>query len=102
YNNIDAFELLIETTKASPYTFAQDIFFGVDMAADSFYQDGKYVLKDKNQPYSPEELFEFYTKLRNLYQVFYLEDPYQDDDWNNWKHLTAELGATTSIVGDSL
>lgn len=102
YNNIDAFELLIETTKASPYTFAQDIFFGVDMAADTFYVDGKYVLKDKTQPYSPEELFEFYAKLRNLYQVFYLEDPYQDDDWNNWKHLTAELGSTTSIVGDSL
>lgn len=102
YNNLDAFELLIETTKASPYTFAQDIFFGVDMAADTFYRDGKYTLKDKNQPYSADELFEFYTKLRNLYQVFYLEDPFQDDDWNNWKHLTSELGATTSIVGDSL
>lgn len=102
FNNIDAFELLVETTKASPYTFAQDIFFGVDMAAASFFHDGKYVLKDKNQPYSPDELFEFYAKLRNLYQVFYLEDPYNDDDWDSWKRITAELGPTTSIVGDSL
>lgn len=102
YNNIDAFELLVETTKASQYTFAQDIFFGVDMAATTFHQDGKYSLKDKPQPYTSEELFEFYSKLRNLYQVFYLEDPFQEDDWNSWKHLTAELGSTTSIVGDSL
>jgi len=102
YNNTDAFELLVETTKASPYTFAQDLFFGVDMAASALFEAGRYVLKDKSQPYSSAELFEFYTKLRNLYQVFYLEDPFQDDDWSSWKQLTAELGATTAIVGDSL
>jgi len=101
YNNTDAFELLVETTKASPYTFAQDLFFGVDMAASALYQSGKYVLKDKNQPYTAHELFEFYTQLRNLYQVFYLEDPFEDDDWANWKQLTADLGTTTAIVGDS-
>lgn len=101
YNNTDAFELLVETTKASPYTFAQDLFFGVDIAASALYEGGRYQLKDKNQPYTPAELFEFYTKLRNLYQVFYLEDPFQEDDWDSWKQLTADLGATTAIVGDS-
>lgn len=101
YNNTDAFELLVETTKASPFTFAQDLFFGVDMAASALFQGGKYLLKDKSQPYSSKELFEFYTQLRNLYQVFYLEDPFQDDDWASWKQLTADLGATTAIVGDS-
>lgn len=101
YNNTDAFELLVETTKASPYTFAQDLFFGVDIAASALFQGGRYQLKDKSQPYTPQELFEFYTKLRNLYQVFYLEDPFQDDDWNSWKQLTADLGPTTAIVGDS-
>lgn len=101
YNNTDAFELLVETTKASPYTFAQDVFFGVDMAASSLYKDGKYHLKDKPQPYSSKELFDYYAMLRNLYQVFSIEDPFHDDDWNSWKELTAELGATTSIVADS-
>jgi len=101
YNNTDAFELLVETTKASPYTFAQDVFFGVDMAASSLYKDGKYHLKDKPQPYSSKELYDYYAMLRNLYQVFSIEDPFQDDDWDSWKDLTTELGATTSIVADS-
>lgn len=101
YNNTDAFELLVETTKASKYIFAQDVFFGVDMAASSLFKDGKYHLKDKPQPYSSKDLFDYYAMLRNVYQVFSIEDPFQDDDWDSWKELTTELGPTTSIVADS-
>ncbi len=102
YNNVDAFELLVETTKASPYTFAQDLFFGVDMGANSLFRDGKYQLKDKAQPYSTTEMMDLYRHLRTLYQVFFIEDPFHEDDWANWKQLMTELGPTTSIVGDTL
>jgi len=101
YNNTDAFELLVETAKTSSYTFAQDLFFGVDMAASSLYRDGKYHLKDKAQPYSSQDLFDYYSMLRNVYQVFSIEDPFHDDDWKSWQGLTTDLGATTSIVADS-
>lgn len=101
YNNTDAFELLVETTKASPYTFAQDLFFGVDMAASSLHRDGRYHLKDKAQPYTSQDLFDYYAMLRNVYQVFSIEDPFHDDDWKSWQSLTADLGQTTTIVADS-
>jgi enolase len=102
YNNTDAFEILVETIKASPFTFAQDLFFGADMSADSFHNNGKYSLKDKQQPYTSDELLEYYRSIRTIYHSFYLEDPYHSDDWSAWKKLTAELGQTTLIVGDSL
>lgn len=101
YNNTDAFELLVETTKASAYTFAQDLFFGVDMAASSLFRDGKYHLKDKSQPYSARDLYDYYAMLRNVYQVFSIEDPFDDDDWKSWQGLVADLGQTTTIVADS-
>jgi len=101
YNNTDAFELLMETVKTSPYTLAQDLFFGVDMAASNLYDNGKYKMKDKPQPYTSAELFEYYLGLRNLYHVFYIEDAFQEDDWKSWKQLTTEMGGTTTIVGDS-
>ncbi len=100
YNNTDAFELLVETTKASPYTFAQDLFFGVDMAASNLFQNGAYHLKDKAQAYSSNDLYEYYLSLRNLYHVFYIEDAFHEDDWKSWKHLVEEMGSTTTIVGD--
>jgi enolase len=101
YSNTDVFEILIETVKTSPYTFAQDLFFGVDVAASEIYEGGKYKLKDRSQPYSSKDLLEYYQKLRNLYHVFLIEDPFQDDDVGAWQGITAELGETTRIVGDS-
>lgn len=102
YSNTDVFEILVETIKTSPYTFAQDVFFGIDAAAAEFYSAGKYSLKDRQQAYTPAELQEYYKKLRDLYHVFYIEDPYQEDDKDAWTSITAEMGETTKIVGDSL
>lgn len=102
FNNTDALEILIETIKASPFTFAQDVFFGCDISASSFFESGKYTLKDKSQPYSPEDLLDYYKALRSNYHVFYIEDPYQEDDWKHWQKITSELGSTTMIAADSL
>ncbi|OGJ16426.1 MAG: phosphopyruvate hydratase [Candidatus Pacebacteria bacterium RIFCSPHIGHO2_01_FULL_46_16] len=102
YSNSDVFEILVETIKSSPYTLAQDLFFGVDAAASEFYGGGRYTLRDRAQPYTSSELLEYYQKLRSLYNVFYLEDPFADDDTGSWQKITAALGETTKIVGDSL
>lgn len=102
FNNTDAFEILVETIKASPYTFAQDVFFGVDMAAAEFHQGGKYRLKDKSQPFTASELIEYYKSMRTLFHVFYIEDPFDDDDLTSWKTLTTELHDNSLIVGDSI
>lgn len=102
YNNTDAFEILIETTKATPFTFAQDLFFGVDMEAQTLFTGGKYSLKDRSQAFSPEELLEYYKKLRQQYHVFYIEDPFVEDDEHSWQAITNELGGTTLLAADNL
>lgn len=102
FNNTDAFEIIIESIKATPYTFAQDLFLGADMSSASFYENGKYMLKDKSQSYSSKDLAKYYKSLKELYHVFYIEDPFQEDDLNAWKELTLDIGATSMIVGDSL
>lgn len=102
YSNSDVFELLVEMIKSTRYTFAQDLFFGVDISAASLFENGKYRLKDRSDPYNSKEMLEYYKKLRKLYHVFYIEDPYEEDDLKAWQKITAELGETTKIVGDSL
>lgn len=102
FNNIDAFEILVETIKATPYTFAQDLFFGTDMSASSFFESGKYVMKDKQQPYSSDELLDYYKAMRSNYHVFYIEDPFQEDDWKSWQKITADLGSTSLIAADGM
>ncbi len=102
YSNTDAFEILIETTKTTPFTFAQDIFFGIDVAAAHIYTDGKYSLRDRTNPYTSTELSKYYQTLRTVHQVTFIEDPYQEDDWESWQELTKDLGETTNIVGNRL
>lgn len=102
YNNSDAFEILIETIKTTNYTFAQDLFFGVDIAASELYNGGKYTLKDKTQAYSPNELLEYHKTLHQHYHVMCIEDPFAEEDVRSWQTLTAEIGDTTTIVGDAL
>ncbi|MBU0979099.1 MAG: phosphopyruvate hydratase [Patescibacteria group bacterium] len=102
YSNTDAFEILIETTKATPYTFGQDLFFGIDAAAASFYENGVYKLKDRSEGYSAKELLDYYKSIKDLYHVFYMEDPFREDDTDMWKQLTKEIGETTRVIGDSL
>lgn len=101
YSNSDVFEIMVETIKATPYTFTQDLFFGVDVAAETLFTNGRYTLKDRAQPYSGSELLAYYKKIRNMYNVFLLEDPFQEDDIQMWKAITADIGETTKIVGDS-
>ncbi len=101
YSNTDVFEIMLEAIKSTRYIFAQDLFFGVDASASELFSNGKYNLKDRSEPYSSQELIEYYKKLRTLYHVFYIEDPFQEDDTDSWKKLTAEIGDTSRVVGDS-
>ncbi|PWU24184.1 phosphopyruvate hydratase [Candidatus Cerribacteria bacterium 'Amazon FNV 2010 28 9'] len=102
FTNLDALELLMEAMKRTPYAFGQDLFFGLDVAANSIFKNGKYVIRDRQQPFSAKELTDYYKDLNQKYHIFSLEDPFAEDDWGAWKELTAELSDHVVIVGDDL
>lgn len=100
YHNIDVFEILMEAIRNTSYVFSRDVFFGIDAAADTLMSGGKYVLKDRSHPFDAKEMLEYYTTLRNNYNVISIEDGYGEDEWKLWEELTKQLGATTMIGGD--
>ncbi len=102
FTNLDAFEVVLEAVREANYVPGQDIFLGLDAAANTFYRDGKYVIKDRGSPLSPSEMVEFYRSLLDQYRLTSIEDGLFEDDWDNWSKLTAELGNKTMIVGDDL
>jgi enolase len=102
YTNTDALELLVESINASNYILGKDVFMGLDTAANSFYRDGKYSIKDKGQALGAEDMMEFYLQLNKDYQLLELEDPLNEDDFDNWAKLTSQLGKATMVVGDDL
>ncbi|KAG7215548.1 hypothetical protein INR49_014715 [Caranx melampygus] len=67
--------------------------------------NGKYDLDFKSPPdperhISAEELADIYQGFVNNYPVVSIEDPFDQDDWEAWSRLTAQVGI--QVVGDDL
>lgn len=102
FTNADALELLSLVIKNSNYRLGQDLFLGLDVAADTFYKDGKYNIKDSPRPLSRDELTQLYGNLVKDYGLLGLEDPLSQEDWGGWTALSHALPGTVMIVGDDL
>lgn len=77
-----------------------DMALALDAAASEFYREGEYLFEGKTL--SANELSDIYASWCNKYPLLSLEDPLQEDDWQNWQALTARLGKKVTLVGDDL
>jgi len=102
YSNIDAFEVLLETIRATDYSLSKDVFLGIDCASNQFHDNNKYKLKNVDKALSAADLVNYYQEIKNDYQIIYIEDPFVDADTQAWSDLTTALGATTRIAADKL
>ena len=85
---------------------------GLDVASSEFKVEGEnaYDLdfktsgadKDTSLKLSGDDMLAFYQKISNDYPIVTIEDPFDQDDWDNWTKITAALGDKVQIVGDDL
>lgn len=101
-SNQDALSLLKQSIDETSYKFGYDVFVGLDCAANNFYKDQHYVLKDRGMPYSSSELSAHFQEMNKTYQLLYLEDPFFEDDWDSFSKLSGIIGKDTIIIGDDL
>ena len=102
FTNLDALEILNESIIQSGRKPSIDVELGLDLAPNSFYKDGRYVIKDRSSPMETGEFIDYLRDLNTQYHLRLLEDPLFEDDWKGWAQVTAELGNSTTIVGDDL
>ena len=99
-SNRAALDLIVEAIENAGYTPGKDIGLALDCAASEFYKDGVYHFEGKEL--SAQELSAYYVELVGAYPLVSIEDPLEEDDWEGYVHLTAELGDKVQIVGDDL
>lgn len=102
FTNADALEVFVESIRQTSYSLGRDVFLGLDVAADSFYKNGEYLIKDKSSGMDDNQMLEYFKNLYDQYKLAILEDPFQEDAWESWKKLTSELSGSLIIVGDDL
>jgi enolase len=97
-SNRDALDLLLVAIDKAGYAPGRDVALALDVASTEFFTDGSY--RFEGQARDSNWMTQYYATLVAEYPLVSVEDPMAEDDWDGWKHVTAELGAATQIVGD--
>lgn len=75
---------------------------GLDVAATSFWNGKIYNYKEIKKKLSPAKQLEFMFRLVDDYKIYYLEDPFHEDDFESFSALTSQIDSKTLVVGDDL
>lgn len=100
--NTYALALLKQGLETTSIRFGYDAFLGIDAAANSFFKDKKYYLKEKPDGMTASELIQFYQELYTGYRLLYLEDVFSEDDFEGWSNMCTKMADKSMIVGDDL
>lgn len=101
-NNERALQLIIEAIKLAGWEPGKQVFLGLDLAASEFYNHHKYYFLNKKQAWSADKMIANLANWVKKYPLISIEDGLSEDDWENWKQLTKELGSKVVLVGDDL
>lgn len=101
-SNEDGLFFIKQAVEASGYKISFDVFLGLDARGNSLYKDQRYLLREKNNPLSQDDMFAYYEDLAKKYNLLYLEDPFWEEDWDAWGKIMQKISSQTLIVGDNL
>ncbi|MSO25388.1 MAG: phosphopyruvate hydratase [Candidatus Nanopelagicaceae bacterium] len=99
-SNRAALDLILEAIELAGFKAGSDIGLAMDVAATEFFENGKYKFEGKEL--TAEQMITYYRELVAAYPLLSIEDPLDEDDWDGWTNLTAQLGDKIQIVGDDL
>ena len=100
-NDEDAWETSLNEKEIFNILKNLKIPFGIDVAASSFY--GRKTYKYKNSPIkrTNEEQFSYICNIIENNNLFYIEDPFHEDDFESFSKLLKKF-SDRLIVGDDL
>ena len=101
-SNDQAIEILLNSIEKAGYNVGSDVSLALDVAASSFFKDGKYHLKIDGSILDTNEMIGFYEDLIRQYPIVSVEDGLDENDWEGWTTMNKTLGSKIQIVGDDL
>ena len=102
-SNDEALDVIVEATQRAGYQPGDDILLALDAASSELYADGKYTFHwSDGQHRNAEDMVDFYADLNARYPIVSIEDGIDENDWDGWAKLTAQLADKVQLVGDDL
>ena len=100
----EVLQYILEAVKKAGYKPGMDFMIAMDAAASEWKgsSKGEYILPKAGTRYTTDELIAHWKQLVEKYPIISIEDALDEEDWDGWKKLTAELGHKVQLVGDDL
>ncbi len=100
----EAIQYILEAVKNAGYEPGKDFIIAMDAASSEWKGEkkGEYILPKAGTKFTSAELIEHWKKLVEKYPIVSIEDALDEEDWEGWKLLTAEIGNKVQLVGDDL
>jgi len=100
----DALQYIVKAIKKAGYKPGKQIRLGLDVAANEFYNEKKdrYIMKTDKKKLTDEQMIDMLDEWVDKYPFISIEDPLQEDKWDEWKEATKRLGKKVYVIGDDL
>lgn len=110
-NHAQALSFIHQAMNEAGYHPGTDIFIGLDVAANSFYDkaEDQYAFKPEGVNLSRESLINVYREWIEKYAVVSIEDGLDEEDWDGWTVMMEKLEKERTawnqplmLIGDDL
>lgn len=110
-SHAQALEMIGRAVTEAGYRIGEEVFVGLDVAADSFYDktEDQYMLRPEGAALSRESLVNVYREWMTKYAVVSIEDGLHEEDWDGWATMKEKLEKepaawkqTVMLIGDDL
>ncbi|WP_265111982.1 phosphopyruvate hydratase [Halosolutus halophilus] len=100
----EAFEIVDEAVSMVADEVGFEIGFGLDVAAAEMYDDDSetYEYESAGTSRDTDEQIDYIADLVDEYDLIYVEDPLDENDYDAFADLTDRVGEQTLICGDDL
>ncbi|WP_033613072.1 phosphopyruvate hydratase [Lactiplantibacillus fabifermentans] len=97
----EALQMLHTAILDAGYTPGKEIAIAFDAAASYFYNRDTHHYNFEGHTYTPVELGQYYLELLDQFpEIISIEDPYSEDDWDNFAAFTKAYGRRVQIIAD--
>lgn len=96
----EALDVLSRACKKASRQYKVPIKPSLDIAASSFYKNGKYVYSKREL--SKKKQIEFVSELVRMYSLASVEDPLEEEDFEGFAEVTDIVGKECLVIGDDI
>ena len=101
----EAIEKILEAIRVAGYEPGKNFMIAMDAASSEWKSEkgiGYYKQPKSCKEYTSDELIAHWESLVDKYPIISIEDGLDEEDWEGWKKMTAQIGHKVQLVGDDL